>query len=321
MRIDVCGTEYFAYQYMDKLISIIVPIYNMGPYLERCLDSIVNQTYKNLEIILVDDGSTDGSGAICDRYAEKDGRIIVIHKKNEGPSDARNKGINLAKGDFIAFVDGDDYIAPDMYEALYKYMKGDVGISCCGTCNIGLRDKKVANKTKGAVAYRTEEALEELLKGELLCFSACDKLFRRNIIGNIRFPKGRLCEDLPFTYQVIKRSNKVVNIGEVKYFYCYREDSRSKAAFSKRRMDYIHFTRDIYRDIRNSYPRLTKVAEYRYFDNITWIIMEIENAFDREAYKNELRRLKKVLRHMAVRIVTNPYMGREQKAVCLKAMR
>lgn len=303
------------------LISVIVPVYNVEAYLERCICSIISQSYKMLEIILVDDGSTDNSGKICDAYKEKDERIKVIHKSNAGPSVARNYGLQIASGNYIGFIDSDDYIAADMYEELYKCMKPGIDIVCCGSLSVEKHKKRIAFKTKGVTVFNREEALFELLKGELISFSACDKLFRKELIKGTRFPKARLCEDLPFTYQMIKGSNKVVNIGAVKYFYCYRENSRSKAAFTIKRMDYINFTRDIYKDINRNFPQLSRIAEYRYFLNIIQIIFQIESLPNHDIYTAELLRMKKVLRHMIFRIIQNSFMDREQKIMCLKAIK
>lgn len=307
---------------MEELISVIVPVYNTEIYLNRCVDSIIRQTYKNLEIILVDDGSTDRSGEICDTYAEKDKRVKVLHQKNSGPSVARNYGITIAQGDYIGFVDSDDYIEPDMYESLYRCMETGGDIVCCGSVSIYKHTKKVVAKTKKECTFNTEEALLELLRGELITFSVCDKLFRRQLMEKERFAIGRLCEDLPFTYQMIRKSNQVINIGEIKYHYfCNRDNSRSKATFTFRRLDYVFFMRDIYRDISNNFPQLLQVAEYRYILSINYIVNQIDNLPNKNEYLSELRRLKKVLKHMIFKILRNPYMDKEQKRYLIKSIR
>ncbi len=302
----------------NNLISVIVPVFNVEDYIERCIKSILNQTYNNLEIILVDDGSTDKSGEICDLYKEKDNRIKVIHNKNSGPSVARNCGLSIAKGKYIGFVDSDDFIALDMYETLYHYMKEDADVVCCATLSITNHNKEVRYKSKGVVSYTKLEGIKELLKTEHICFSACDKLFRRNLLENIRFPRGRQSEDLPFIYQVFKKSNKIVNIGKVKYFYFYRPDSRSNADFDIRRLDYIYFSQYIYHDIQRSYPQLSKVAERRYILDLYWIIVQIKNLSKKEKYIKERKMLERTLRHMVLLAVTNPYMSKQEKIMCIK---
>lgn len=311
---------FMGMQYVNQksLLSVIVPVYNTEIYLERCIDSIISQTYKNLEIILVDDGSTDRSGIICDEYKQKDERIRVVHQKNAGPSAARNCGLDIARGKYIGFVDSDDYIAADMYENLQRCMKAGIDITCCGTISIRKSKSIVCCKMNRQRIFNTEEAIFELLKGDFISFAVWDKLFRKSVIGNSRFPQKRLCEDLPFTYQVIKKSKKVIHIGNTEYFYCYRENSRSKSDFSLKRLDYIFFTRDIYRDVNRMFPQLSKIAEYRYFINMDYLICQIENSRNKKDYVKEIARLKHVLRHMRLRIILNPFMSREQKWACLK---
>lgn len=306
---------------MKELISVIVPLYNVEKYLERCIDSIINQTYDNLEIILVDDGSTDRSGLICDQYKEQDTRIKVIHKKNGGASSARNQGMSIAKGSYIGFIDSDDYIAPDMYESLYQHMKEGVDIVSCALLNISLRDKAVLYGTDDAITLKTEEALHELLINRILSFSACNKLFKKEAIDHLSFPEGKVGEDLPFIYQAIKDCKKIVHTGKVKYFCCYRKDSVSRRDYTRKRMDFIFFTRDIYRDVTQNYPQLIKSAERCYLRNIVYVIIQIEDCLDKERYMYDLMRLKQVLRHMVLQILFNPYMDKGLKLLCLKEMR
>lgn len=303
---------------MSELISVIVPVYNTEECLDRCILSILNQTYKNLEIILVDDGSDDRSGAICDSYGQQDDRIKVLHTKNKGPSYARNCGLNIARGDYIGFIDSDDYVADDMYEKLLSYMERDVDITSCATLRIAPYKKDVLYKANGTVKMDTLEAIGELLKSEILCFSACDKLFRKGILKGMSFRIGRLCEDLPFTYQAVKRANKVVNIGQIKYFYCRRENSRSSGEFTYRRLDYIFFTKEIYKDICHNYPTLIRVAERRYLLNIYYIITQIEDFHVDQEYSSELERLKKTLWRMRIRVIFNPEINKEEKKMLLK---
>lgn len=305
----------------EGLISVIVPVYNTAEYLERCVNSIINQTYKNLEIILIDDGSTDRSGKICDKFKEEDTRVSVVHQKNSGPSVARNYGLSIAKGEYIGFVDSDDYIAADMYEQLYGSMRSGIDIVCCGSINIDRHKRTVNCKVTCKKSFDRENAIFELLKSDNISFSAWDKLFKKNVINDIRFPENRLCEDLPFIYQAVKQSKGIVHIGKVKYFYCYRQESRSKSDFSLKRMDYIFFTRDIYRDVNKNFPELSRMAEYRYFININYIICQIEHMQNKNVYNKELVRLKDVLKRMRLRIILNPFLNKEQRRACLSAAR
>lgn len=297
-----------------ELISIIVPVYNVERYLEKCIDSIIDQTYKNLEIILVDDGSTDKSGEICDLYAKKDNRVRVFHKRNGGLASARNKGLEVAGGKYIGFVDSDDYIASDMYESLHRYMREDVDVVSCGIIRIDRSGHKTQTCcAKEMVCFDNMQSLRELLCRHYLEFSACDKLFKRDVIGEIRFPNRRVCEDFPFTWSVVKGCNKIINIGESKYYYIYRENSISRKKFYTRRIDYVLFARDILKDVSVSYPMLRREAELLYVTNIMEIIRQINENPDKSSYESIRKRLVKVIKRMVILIIFNPLIRREQK--------
>ena len=210
----------------NKLITVIVPVYNIKDYVEKCIVSLVNQTYSNLEIILVDDGSTDGSGDICERFAVQDNRIIVLHKPNGGLSDGRNYALDRAKGELIAFVDGDDWIHPQMYELMYATMKEtDADIV---TCRLERRDEGFARRR-----YRQRELDVKLLTGaEALCDNiatplvvAFNKLYRREIFADIRYPKGKLHEDEYVIHRIFYKCARVAVTDKPLYFYVAREGS------------------------------------------------------------------------------------------------
>ena len=182
---------------MEKLISVIVPVYNVEEYVEKCVLSIINQTYKNLEIILVDDGSTDNSGKICDEIAIKDNRIKVIHKKNGGLSDARNVGIDIAKGDYLGFVDSDDYIDYNMYEELFDVIKcHDVDI-VYSNFQTEYLDGRIegCGKNSGQIYIRSSlDVLRDMMWDKLNC-SSCTKLFKRTVFSEYKFPENNIYED------------------------------------------------------------------------------------------------------------------------------
>ena len=192
---------------MDK-ISIIVPFYNVEKYAPKCIESIINQTYTNLEIILVDDGSPDTCGKICDDYALKDGRIKVIHKKNAGLSDARNVGIKEATGKYIGFVDGDDYIEKDMYKYLYNLIKeNNADISICGVEEVYEDGSIQDEKAKESIEILSkEDAIKELLLDKKVRSHAWDKLYKRELFENIEYPYGRKMEDIATTYKLFDLS-------------------------------------------------------------------------------------------------------------------
>ena len=300
---------------MDILISVIIPIYNVKDYLERCVESVMNQTYTNLEIILVDDGSTDGCKQICDELRERDTRIRVIHKKNGGLSSARNAGIRIAKGEMLGFIDSDDYVKDDMYQEMLQYMKSDVDIVTCGTAIV--YDQKCHKvpfaycNSSEPLYFTAKEAICEMLKLDKLCFSACDKLFRKELFNQIEFPLGRVCEDLPTIFEIVKRSRNIVNIGSVKYLYYYRRNSLSKADFCLKRIDYVLFARDILLSIKSEMPELYLEAEAMYIKNIIVIIREISSCREPQQYKKIKQRLCKVLRKMLFSSMKNPYIPRK----------
>lgn len=205
---------------MEK-ISVIVPVYKVEKYLDRCIESIIKQTYKNLEIILVDDGSPDRCGEICDSYSNKDGRIKVIHKTNGGLSDARNVGIEAASGNYISFIDSDDWIDKDMLELLYKMIKKhDADIAECSYRNY-YKDcvKEETFCTAEQIVGDNIFALQGMLDWKYFKAVAWNKLYRRSVIGDIRYPKGKLHEDEFTTYKYFYEAKKLVYIDVSKYNY------------------------------------------------------------------------------------------------------
>lgn len=304
-------------KFIPDLISIIVPVYNTKDYLQRCLNSIVNQTYSNLEIIIIDDGSTDGSGQICDAYQSLDSRIKVFHQKNKGAASARNSGLDKAKGEYIGFVDSDDYIREDMYASLYDGMGTGADIVCCGTVILFpakmQRKPELGTKFPNPVSYTNVEALKELLLVRNLDFSPCNKLFRRMLFQGIRFPDGKICEDYPVIYELVKKSKNVFNTHKIKYVYCYRADSISKQQFGIKRMSYVIFARDIMKDIKQGYPKLERYAEALYIRSIVDTMSDIEKCGKREQYARIYRRLKKLLFVMFINILFNQHIPKKTK--------
>lgn len=221
---------------MADLISVIVPVYNAERFLERCLDSILIQTHQNLEIIVVNDGSTDGSANIIDRYAEKDSRIITIHQKNAGVSAARNAGLRAAKGTYIGFVDGDDEILPDMYEVLLNNLLAhNADISHCG---FELVKPNTAIKFYGTgilLVQDHQQGIREILLGKRVEPSSCTKLFKKSVIKDLFFLEDlRFNEDLLFNILAFYRAKKTVFNDEMKYRYIQNAESASQSGFTEK---------------------------------------------------------------------------------------
>lgn len=206
----------------QERISVVVAVYNIEEYLERCVRSIMAQTYRNLEIILVDDGSTDSCGKLCDRFAREDERIRVVHKPNGGLSDARNAGTQISTGSCIAFVDGDDWLEPAMYENMYGCMQAfDAPLAMCRYKQI-YRSRTEDGSTGKAVVLEGSEALEEFLaENDAIPIrnAAWNKLYRKELMGELRFPKGKLYEDIVYTTRLLARCRRAVYVDRAGYNY------------------------------------------------------------------------------------------------------
>ena len=221
-------------------ISVIVPIYQVEPYLRRCVDSILRQTFQDLEILLVDDGSPDGCGAICDAYAREDSRVRVLHKENGGLSSARNAGIDAARGEWLAFADSDDWLDPDMLEILHTAaLKYGAQIAECSFRRVYSDCTREETLCTGACSTGTrEDAVEGMYDWNRFKTVAWDKLYRRSVIGGIRYPAGRLHEDEFTTYRYCWNAETLVYVDASKYNYdCSRSDSIMSQAFREGHLD------------------------------------------------------------------------------------
>ncbi len=224
-------------------VSVIVPVYKVEPYLRQCVDSILAQTFSDFELILVDDGSPDNCGAICDEYAEKDARIHVIHQQNGGLSAARNAGIDVAKGKFLTFVDSDDIVKTKYLESLYDMIESyDAEIACCGMCDFvdNVAPAVDCYNDKKEHTYRgPDAALEQYAERSVVRVSACGKLYSADLYKNVRFPEGMLHEDQATTPIVLFNASRVVAFDTPLYCYRLREQSIMHSRFSAKRYDDI----------------------------------------------------------------------------------
>lgn len=245
-------------------ISVIVAIYNVEKYLNKCIDSILNQTFKNLEIILIDDGSTDSCPKICDEYLKKDSRIKVIHKKNGGLSDARNTGIKLATGDYIGFVDGDDYVKNSLYETLYNAcVNNNCEIAVCGLIR-KYSDREVFSQTNQEIIFDKNEAFENLILGNYFHDYAVDKLYKKDLFNGIEYPVGKIYEDVYTTYKLLYKANRVIYLDVPLYYYVQRNDSILRKWFDKKQFDQLDALNEIRKFIAaNLCENLDKILEIR----------------------------------------------------------
>lgn len=234
------------------LISVIVPVYNIKDYVGECIDSIITQTYKNIEIIVVDDGSTDGSGELCEAFLNKDRRIIVYHKKNGGLSSARNYGIDRATGQFLIFVDGDDTINPTLCEELHSAVistRADIGI-----CR-SYKEKMYNNEGDGKInIYSPQGALVEMFSEKSFNVSACGKIYKYELFNSIRFPEGLLYEDLATTYRLIDESKRIVALSRNLYYYRTRNGSIMKTEFNDKKAVFLDISEKMIKYISEKYP-------------------------------------------------------------------
>ena len=248
------------------LISIIVPVYNVEKYLAKCIDSIICQTYKNIEILLVDDGATDNSGSICDEYAKKDERIRVIHKQNGGLSDARNRGIIESRGELLGFIDSDDYIDVDMYEVLYNTMKvHDADMSMCGVYELYEGQKVTQVEKAEDFCTDAETAMKIVIDGQINYAYAVNKLYKRELFDEIRYPVGKIIEDAFVILFLLEKTKRVAFTNLRKYYYFHRENSITSRTFSKKHYDCIEAHENNYKFICEKHPALEKTARMRLY--------------------------------------------------------
>ncbi len=248
---------------MEKqpLISVIVPVYKVETYLDHCVSSILAQTYENLEVILVDDGSPDRSGQLCDAWARKDARIRVIHQENGGGGKARNTALDAATGELIAFVDSDDYIAPDLYEHLYHLLELGADIAECGYVTTEDDHASFPPDRSEPRFYTPEEAMREHIRDRVFCQVIWNKLYRREMVGPIRFPVGTRIDDEYFTYQVLGNAKKLVRSDKVCYAYRQQESSVMHRNFDLGRVLSIEAKQQRLAWIRSHMPSLENAAK------------------------------------------------------------
>lgn len=303
---------------MQPLISIIIPVYKIEKFIDKCIKSIISQTYRNLEIILVDDGSPDKCPGICDKYAKIDNRIKVIHKPNGGLSDARNAGIDICKGDYIGFVDGDDYISENMYEHLLEHcIKYNADIAICGIYaidedynNLSIYNPMIYNQ----ITLSNIQALRHLFLTFDVNFEvAWNKLYKRDLFfnkDNIRYPYGKLHEDTYTTYKLLYYANNIAVFNEPLYYYVQRNGSIMKRIPSVSQiMDRALSAKEAVNFIKNNnIPLIKEVTSYaarRYSSSLDLLIKNPK--LDKAAYKN----LRNMMLDLETYLKNNKYISKK----------
>lgn len=281
---------------MKDLVSVIVPIYNVESYLCKCIDSIINQTYKNLEIILVDDGSPDNCGKICDRYAASDERIRVIHQENGGLSAARNAGLKIMTGKYLMFVDSDDWLQNDCIEILYEIQK-----RCMADLVIG-GVRKIEDIT-GNIIWTTEnenlleyeyKSNEEAMKDMFIngCASWA-RLYKSSIHEGIWFPVGEINEDEAIVLEILNRCEKIVKTNRVIYNYRFRTASITSTNWNLEKLAWYEHCKNNLKYVEEKYPQLVEVAQARYISSLIWSLNNM--TVDTKKYKNYIKKYRSEL--------------------------
>ncbi len=245
---------------MNK-ISVVIPVYNVEKYLKQCVESVLNQTYREFELILVDDGSTDNCAKMCDEIKQNDNRVKVVHKTNGGLSSARNAGIDVAKGELITFIDSDDLVSPIYLEQLlgvYKRTVCDVVVGNIATELTNL-SSVISNKNK---IISKELALKYLLK-EKISTSACGKLFVKSLFDNIRFPEGKIYEDYATIPKIFGLAKQIATVDNALYYYRSNDCSITGVSFNAKRMQYFEIAQDILDYLKENFPKFQKLAFLR----------------------------------------------------------
>ena len=247
----------------QQKISVIVPVYKVEAFLNRCVQSIVDQSYKNLEIILVDDGSPDNCPTMCDTWAEKDSRVKVIHQKNGGLSDARNAGMAIATGELMGFIDSDDWIAPDMYQHLHDLLDADgTDIAACGVEMVWEDGTPSRLLTKsGCCVLKQEEAMRAIIEESWLKQPVWHKLYKTALIRDILFPVGKYHEDVFWSYQAVGRAQKVSVSDKLGYYYAQRSGSIMGEGYSLKRLDAVEAKKLRMSFVHKQFPTLEALAQ------------------------------------------------------------
>lgn len=299
------------------LISVIVPVYNVEKYICRCLDSIIHQTYQNLEIILVDDGSLDNSGKICKEYARKDIRISVFHKVNGGVSDARNYGIDKANGEYLAFIDSDDYVDLDYIEYLYSLISRGYKLAICSLCVFFTSNGHLLNKGNGKeVVLSGKKCIEMMCYHKEVDTAVYAKLIHKSLFKNVRFPKGKIFEDIGTLYLIFDQCEKIICGFIPKYYYMIRENSIVTSAFHIRKLDFIDMTDQMADYVNKKYPDLVEATlrrrGYARFSTLNQMLDVKE-----DNYKKIRKKIIQDLKKIRGSVIRNPKTPKRDKIAYL----
>lgn len=310
---------------MDQkpLISVIVPVYNVEKYLAKCVESILSQTYEALEVILVDDGSPDNCGSICEEFAARDSRVRVIHKENGGLSSARNAGLDIAQGAYIGFVDSDDWIEPEMYGHMLSLAeKYDVKLVCAGRYDVREASEE---KTVGLCPKKEEVLTGEALAGRIFTWdgldsAAWDKLYHRSLLETVRYPHGKICEDVPVTYKIALEAGRAAMCDRPFYNYLHRAGSITKQkTVTEKNFHLSRHTKEVYDFIREHYPDLEPQAAFLRVRSLSHLLLALDqtDGETRKRFAAECREARKALGSFAGFFLREKRFGMKERVTDL----
>ena len=304
----------------DYLISIVIPVYNVEKYLKNCIDSVLNQTYQNIEIILIDDGSIDNSGKICDEYAKISDKVVVIHQQNLGASCARNVGIEIANGKYITFIDSDDIVEKKYIEYLYNLViKNNVKMAIASYKIISEHDKCIdIGDGYEEKILKTEECLDRLLKEKGFTVSPCSKIYSKELFEEIKFPEGKLYEDNGTIYKFIMKCDNIAYGNESYYLYYRRNNSSTMSKFNLRKLDLIELTDNMCNEIEEVFPNLVETTEKKRI-TVRFSVLRMMNLKEDKITNKKRKEIEKFIKDRKIKIMKNKNMDTRDKIalICL----
>ena len=282
---------------MEALISVVVPVYNVKDYVEKCLSCILNQTYSNLEILIFDDGSTDGSREICSHIADKDKRVRLKELRHKGISYVRNLGVAEARGDYLIFIDSDDFVDLNYVEELYRAaITTGASIAACSFCRIRADEKPPKRETFPLIEIlNREQAMKELVKDQKILSTVCMKIFEREVYKQLQFPEGRAYEDLSVMYSIIDREDKITYTEYTRYYYVFRRESICNNAYNDNSIDLFIASKQFLRFIEKKYPELREIQYLKCIRNAVSILyrMMLSGRCDKKVKQILLKEIRK----------------------------
>jgi len=297
------------------LISVIVPVYKTEQYLHKCVDSLLNQTFRDFELILVDDGSPDGCGEICDEYRQKDRRVRVIHKQNGGLSDARNAGVRAAAGEYITFADSDDWAEPELLEVLMEGIRLGARVSCCGFYTVRDGRRTPWRKPAEYSVMNAEEAVSDMMYGRSIDTSAWGKLFHRSCFDEISFPVGRLYEEVATTYRLMLTQEKTAITTKPLYNYVKHGESIVTSRYSSRHKDMLQYSCEMLHYAETEKTALIPAAQRRVVYACFYLLKTMGAEY--RQYPEDVEEMTRLFRQYRAPVFRDPQVSRRDKGAII----